>query len=186
MKGRYLEDSEVVGRMLVAAGFLARRVEGKVILDLNCGRTPLFPFLPQTFGKYVGNTRDREAVAFLKRTYPEGVWLQCRDFDIPELVGVDVLLCLGWELGREEEEVIILDETVMGLVYRHYPEVVVLETWSRTPKLDDFNDLVAWVVDEGYREVGMWKVRPWQQSTGVMAQRGLVLLERSEEKRRKK
>lgn len=197
MKWKHLEEPEMMGRLLVAAGFVARRVQGKVILDLNCGQTPLFPFLPGMFRKYVGNANDARAISFLKKAYPRGVWLQCADSDLPDLVRVDVLLCLGWEVGRDTEswtedsvqgegEVVTLGETVMGLVYQHYPEVVVLETWSRTPKLDDFNRLVEWLVDQGYREVGRWVIMPWQQISRIMAKRGLVLLEKSEGRRRKK
>lgn len=186
MKWKPLEEPETAGRLLLAAGFLARRVEGRVILDLNCGRTPLFSFLPRTFRKYVGNTSDVEAYRFLKKAYAEGSWLKCVVSRIPDLVRMDVLLCLGWEAGREDGSVIALDETVMSLVYQHCPEAVILETWSQTPKLEAFNALVDWVVDQGYREVGMWQIRPWQQGLGTMARRGLVLLERSEKKRRKK
>ena len=86
MKWKYLEEPEMKGRLLMIAGYLARRVKGKVIIDLNCGRTPLFPFLPRTFDAYVGNTADPEAVRFLKQVYPSGTWVQCSDVRIPDLV----------------------------------------------------------------------------------------------------
>lgn len=186
MKWKPVEEADRPGQLLLAAGFLAQRVEGRVILDLNCGRTLLFSFLPRTFHKYVGNTSDSEVYRFLKRAYPQGTWLKCVDSRIPDLVQLDVLLCLGWEGGREVGGLVTLDETVMELVYRHCPEVVVLETWSRTPKLEAFNRLVDWVVDQGYREVGMWKVRPWQQAVGTVARRGVVFLERDKKRRKKK
>jgi len=160
------------------AGYLARRIEGKVILDLNCGRTPLFPFLPRTFDVYVGNTADPEAARFLKQVYPGGTWVQCLDVRIPDMVRVDVLLCLGWEVGREGRREATVDETVMGLVFQYYPEMVILESEAETPKREEFDALVEWVVEQGYSEVGMWEVRPWQSSSGVVTHRGVVILER--------
>jgi len=174
----YLREPELDGRLLVAAGYLASRIEGKTILDLNCGYAPLLKFLPRTFRAYVGNEVDPEAMAFVRETYPGGRWLDCRDDELPELEAVDVLVCLGYAAGLNEYESPTLHETVMELVYKYYPGIVVLEVWTRCPVLDAFDDLVDWVVEQGYEEAGMWRVMPWQQASGVYAERGVVFLER--------
>jgi hypothetical protein len=89
-----------------------------------------------------------------------------------------VLLCLGYAAQLNEYESDTLDETIMELVYVFHPEIVVLEIWTRCPVLDAFNALVDWVVEQGYEEVGMWWVRPWQQPSGAYSERGVVFLER--------
>ena len=186
MKFKYLEEPGAKGRMLVAAGLVGAKVRGGVVVDLNCGRTPLFAFLPRTMRKYVGNCTDGEVVAHLKRVYPAGTWLECADGDIPELVGLDVLLCLGWEQGRSAGKAVTLDDTVMTLIYQHGPGVVVLETACGTAKLEAFNELVDWVVENGYQESGMWEVRPWQAASSILERRGVVLLEKAKGRREKK
>jgi len=174
----YLRDAELDGRLLVVAGYLASRIGGKRILDVNCGYAPLLKFLPPSFERYIGNDTDTEAVAYLRETYPEGSWFECPDDELPDLEQVDVLLCLGYAAGLNPQESATLDQTIMQLVYEHYPEIIVLEIWTRCPVLDSFNDLVDWVVEQGYDEVGMWWVRPWQKPSGIYADRGVVLLER--------
>jgi len=174
----YLREPELDGRLLIAAGYLASRIGGKTILDLNCGYAPLFKFLPRSFGEYIGNDTDPEALAFLRKAHPEGRWLECRDDDLPFIAQLDVLLCLGYAAQLNEYESATLDQTVMELVYRYNPQVVVLEIWTRCPVLEAFNALVDWVVEQGYNEVGMWWVRPWQQASGIYSERGVVFLER--------
>jgi hypothetical protein len=174
----YLREPELDGRLLVVAGYLAQRIAGKTIVDLNCGYAPLLKFLPRTFDGYAGNDTDPEAIAFLKETYPDGRWFDCRDDELPELDQVDVLLCLGYASGLNAQESSTLDQTVTELVHEHYPETIVLEIWTRCPVLGEFNELVDWIVEQGYEEVGMWWVRPWQQASGVYADRGVVFLER--------
>lgn len=174
----YLREAELDGRLLVVAGYLTSRIEGKRILDVNCGYAPLLRFLPRVFDQYVGNDTDLEAIAFLKEAYPTERWLGCRDSELPKLKGVDVLVCLGYGARLNQYESATLDQTVMALVYQHYPGIVVLEVWTRYPLLDEFNELVDWIVEQGYDEVGMWWVRPWQKPSGIYADRGVVLLER--------
>jgi SAM-dependent methyltransferase len=178
MPWEYLRDPELDGRLLVVAGYLTRWITGKTILDLDCGYAPLLKFLPRTFNEYVGNDTDPEAIAFLKENYPVGKWFECRDDELPKLERVDVLLCLGYGAHLNRYESATLDETVMALVYEHYPEIIVLEVWTRYPLLNEFNDLVDWIAEQDYEEVGMWWVRPWQQASGIYADRGVVFLER--------
>ena len=186
MTFEYLEEPGANGRLVVAAGLVGAKILGKVVVDLNCGRAPLFPFLPRSMREYVGNCADPKVVEYLKRVYPAGTWLECSDVDIPELVGLDVLLCLGWEVGRAEGKGITVDETVMRLIYQNDPETVVLETASCTPKLEAFNELVDWVVENGYEETGMWEVKPWQGASSILERRGVVLLEKSKGRKEKK
>ncbi len=118
---------EIDARFTPAVDYLSDKIEGKVLIDLNCGEARLLQYLPHSFKRYYGN--DLRAVF---PSYPK-----CQFDCIPDTQvnpkQLDVLMCWGmggYELTKEPVESPTISHTILRLGDRH-PSVIILEAvWA--------------------------------------------------------
>jgi hypothetical protein len=65
----------------------------KVVVDMNCGYAPLYPYLKGL--DYYGYDSDKDCIEYLKKKYPNGSWKCCTDDKISPPKKFDLLLVLG-------------------------------------------------------------------------------------------
>lgn len=166
------------GRLLVVAGYLAQRIEGKVILDLNCGRAPLLRYLPRGFARYVGNDTTKGYIENCREAYPYGEWHLRADDELPELERLDILLCLGYAARLNIFESQTLDITVRKLVTKHKPELVCLDVAVGIGVYGPFMAMVDWMTERGYKERSAWYIEPVRRDGLAFVRRRVSFLER--------
>lgn len=165
------EADQFDGRIMLAAGFLASRVPGKIILDLNCGYAPILRYLPKTFASYLGNDLDLEAMAFCRANY-ERAQVQFVHWDDTAMRDrtAEILLAFGYACNPDvphrpphaSRDSATLDDTIRRIVSRCQPEIVVLDQWLGVSEgvRERFVTLqVDLKLSWGYR-LHAWRVRP--------------------------
>lgn len=126
MPWEYLNTPEWDGRFLYAAGYLSTRIEGKHLVDLNCGTARLLKYIPQTWATYVGNDIHQcpsEKMSMFMHL-PDSVVSQRID-------RCDVLMCFGVANGNHaspEWESCTVSDSIRYIVEAHKPSIIVLET----------------------------------------------------------
>lgn len=128
MAWEYLLTKELDARAMVIAGYLANKITGKVILDLNCGHAPLLRYLPKTYARYYGN----DTLAKRLPTCDGALFLPMTDEEMvtSDIGRVDVLVVMGmggYEITKEKLESPTLTRSILALIEKHKPEIVILE-----------------------------------------------------------
>jgi SAM-dependent methyltransferase len=152
----YLNTKRWDARLLPIAGYLATKLEGKFVLDLDCGYGRLLQYIyPPIFGEYIGNDIVKEFVDGLTLRYP-----YCRfynkgdDWVARKFVGrVDVLLVLGYGPAFSGAESTTIDGSIKKLLSADKkPEIVIIEH-SPHPKIDgSLAFLLDWILFHGYKK----------------------------------
>jgi len=187
MAWEQFEKPELDGRIQLIAGYLANKIEGKTIVDLDCGTAPLLDWLPAEWHYYYGNDTNVDFVLRAKdKAMPRtGIW------DIPDnevlvdlhRLGItpDILLSLGYGARLNEHESQTLDETIKDIVHKHRPEIVIYEYWTGllnweknglhslfdVLKWHDYVDTYRWIlhpahplIEYGERKIMIWEALP--------------------------
>jgi len=176
----YLDDEQFDGRLILAAGYLANRIAGKVVLDLNCGYARILRYLPPTFALYVGNDLDKGALARARKQYGgESVKFPFAfDEAMRDLPGlrVDVLLAFGYQQQYNDHDSPTLDETIYHFINRDKPKIIVLEHWVDCSR-KALGNLLIWCQDREYKSQQYWRVSP-SFPDDRRAAREVIILER--------
>jgi hypothetical protein len=177
----YLDTPELDPRLLVIAGYLAKRISGKCIADINCGSSRILKYLPETYLKYNGNDTNTIGRKIGEKTYIS------RETD-QEFVQniknspVDILLLLGHgagHLGTSVLESQTLTASVIQIIKDHKPEIIVLEACSiyaeRYKVLDEIVNESKRIAE--YKITQSISVRSKSTDNGL-AQRDIIILEK--------
>lgn len=170
---------ELDGRLQLIAGYLASKVKGAWILDLNCGGAPLLRYLPGTYKIYIGNDTNLDALFPVKKLYVDGPkyqWLNCADDELPRLRKVDILLSLGYGARLNEHESATLDDSIIDLVGIYKPSIVIIDAWSRLPVRCGLEGLLDALSDDYDLPFG-WLLEPYIDTTPY-SDRQIHILER--------
>lgn len=124
----YLKDTGFRGKVLydTISPFIG---DCRSVLDFNCGFAPLYPYLKGL--NYCGFDINGGCIDYLKETYPGGRWIQRNDKVFNVALEVDLLLYLGISDGTNKIDSPVQAESVIRLVKKYRPSVVVLETSER-------------------------------------------------------
>jgi SAM-dependent methyltransferase len=131
MPWEYLSTKPLDARFLFVAGYLQHRhlIEGKRLVDLNCGTARLLRYIPHTFARYLANDIHQQ---------PESVnsnleFFPVADFEMVDRLGdedVDVLMLFGIAdarlCGSSWESRTSVD-SFLSLVQRHHPATLIIE-----------------------------------------------------------
>jgi hypothetical protein len=128
MAWEYLLTNQHDARAMLIAGYLAEKIAGKTIVDLDCGHAPLLKYLPKTFKRYYGNDTLKERLP----TYPGALFLPITDeeFVNGDFESVDVLVVMGmggYELTKEKLESSTLTASILSMTLKYKPEIVIIE-----------------------------------------------------------
>ena len=160
--------SELDGRLQLIAGYLANRLDGKYIVDLNCGTAPLLAWLPKPnlWSGYYGNDTSEEFIYQARRMGVQNTTFECiPDSAVPKRLAednipVDILLCLGYAARLNEYESQTLDESLEDIVRMFGSGVVILEYWSEIyhNKGSRVPELLEFLRDQGYEAIYTWEL----------------------------
>ncbi len=130
MAWEYLLTNKLDARVLLVAGYLADKIEGKVIVDLDCMHAPILKYLPRTYKVFHGND-----ILSLFPEPPElykAKFYTMKDEEFTELeLHTDILIVFGmggYEQSKEELESKTLNQSILKIVDRDMPEIVVIES----------------------------------------------------------
>ena len=178
-------NPELQGRLQLIAGYLANKLHGKCILDLNCGTAPLLDWLPTDpvdWGWYHGNDTNQE---FVERCREKGL-RYTSFYAIPDdkmivvpswaTLDLDILLCLGYAAHLNEHESSTLDRSLVKIVKECRPEIVIIEAWAGLPKECNLGGVLAELARLGYAIAYSWFVKPTTE-TGLYQDRVIYILE---------
>lgn len=182
----YLNTKKFDGRLMLIAGYLANKIQGQVILDLDCGHARLLRYIPHTFREYIGNDIDKDAIDALANSYPSCIFLEQPDDVmvglIEQVVGyVNILLCLGYGAKLNEHESQTLDESIKALVRQYHPEIVILGCALNVAVHGSAVLLGDWVETQGYNAANyvVYSKDTLDNDTAtVMNKRHIIILER--------
>ncbi len=129
----YLQNKELDIRFKKAVSMIGS-VEGKVILDMNCGRARMLQYLPEDFKLYIGNDINDDFLEIARKwkTKSPATFVHCRDDEIMGYLSkVDIFMHFGINTGvnkgvESETEF----ETFKKVVEKFLPETVVCEGWN--------------------------------------------------------
>lgn len=118
-------------RYLITAGYLANKISGKILLDINCGMARLNLYLPQTYKLYFANDINYEP----KYPNPKFYFLKQNDQQIIETVSkikIDILCLFGHGGGdklNNAHESKTLTQSAIEIIKQHNPEYIILEAY---------------------------------------------------------
>ena len=184
----YLNTKEFDGRLMLIAGYLANKIQGKVILDLDCGHARLLKYIPHSFREYIGNDIDRDTIDILANRYPEYAFLEQPDDVMADLVEqivgqIDILLCLGYGAKLNKHESQTLDESIKALVRQYHPEVVILGCTLIISVHENAVLLGNWIETQGHDATNylVCSKDVLENDTAIaMNERHIIILEREE------
>jgi len=129
MPWEYLQLEQLDCRFLASAGYLADKIEGKNILDLNCGTARLLLYLPKNFNNYFCNDINYQPITQgLKIQYFKETDVQMCETVKSE--DIDVLCIFGHGGGDKLpscHESPTLSASTIRIIKEHQPQIVVLE-----------------------------------------------------------
>lgn len=156
MAWEYLLTRELDARVLPVAGYLANKINGNCIVELDCGHAPILKYLPKTYKSYYGND-------ILGERLPEYLGARFYQMKDDEFVkgdfDVDILLVFGlggYEISKEALESSTLTQSIFDLVDREHPGVVVIESIQKYSPVQD--SIEVYLKDKGYSIVHKIKV----------------------------
>lgn len=128
MAWEYLLTDEHDARAMLIAGYLANKIVGKTIVDLDCGHAPLLKYLPQTYKRYYGN----DVLAERLPKYPGALFLPIPDAEFVQndFESVDVLVVMGmggYELTKEKLESSTLTASIIHMAQKYKPDILIIE-----------------------------------------------------------
>lgn len=145
----YLLTDELDFRVLPIAGYLARRVDNKIIVDLDCGHAPLLKYIPHTFEAYYGNDILYDRFPHVAGT--QFYAMKDEEFVKTEFPRVDVLIVLGhggFEISKEQLESATLTQSIKTMVEKYSPEIIVIEAVERFTSVH--RNLMSFCKQKGY------------------------------------
>jgi len=122
----YLTDKKNEGRWKIIADLIRDKVNGKVIVDLDCGVARVVKHL-DGFKLYYGNDIDIGYIEQCKDYNIENTKFETIADDKVNLDEIDVLMVLGYGCGRNRHESKTLLKSFERLVKKNKPEYVVFE-----------------------------------------------------------
>ena len=169
--------AQLDGRLMLIAGYLANKIEGKRILDLNCGKAPLLRFLPQTWAQYIGTDTDEAQIEFCRQRYP-GIFYVASDDCLPTISGVDILLVLGYAalLNRQESQTLHL--SIVNIATQYRPESVVIDAWFDLPDECQLSPVRWQLIEQGYSLAYHWVLDTYIGQFVPYQKRQIYILER--------
>ena len=181
MTWEYLDNTRLDGRLLVVAGYLSNRIEGKNIVDLNCGTGRLINYLPRIYTNYYCNDINlvpsciQEPIDFHPISDTEMVTFLADKM-------VDVVCVLGHGGGHElpnVHESISLSNSAMLIIEKHKPEIVILEAnFTYVWKHHVLKSVLDWAIEAcGYKIKQDIVVKP-AETNDTLAERNIIILER--------
>ena len=168
-------------RLLPIAGYLASRLEGMVIVDLNCGHARLADYLPIGNYYYIGNDTDEDAIRDCLLHYPNLNYEFVIMSDTEMVCGgrgqIDILICAGYAAGFSEAESDTLDDSIKKLISRYTPGIVIFEG-STLPLINNrLLSLRDWAISQGYSQEFNFKVDVMEEPD-VWQLRNVIILEK--------
>lgn len=134
MTWEYLQTEELDPRLMVIAGYLAKKIAGKTILDINCGSCRLGLYLPEDWKGYYANDCSYDFISLAKNNNPKAVHLKEKDEAIPILLQkkkIDIVIIYGYGADDKNyqsgEESATIYQTLSKVVKQHQPEIVIIE-----------------------------------------------------------
>jgi len=128
MAWEYLLTDTFDHRAMLIAGYLASKIEGMYIVDIDCGHAPLLKYLPETYMSYKGNDILSERLP--QNTEKAQFFPLSDDLFVKQVRSCDILVAMGiggYELTNEGIESQTITQSILTLVETHQPEIVVLE-----------------------------------------------------------
>lgn len=107
--------------------------EHEVVLDLDCGFSPLAGLFLNHDNRFIGVDKSEDAIRYCRENYKGGEFYVSDDSCLPPIGPIDVLLHLGitpgtdpWGLESRTEV-----QTGINVIIRNLPRLVVLEAWMK-------------------------------------------------------
>jgi 2-polyprenyl-3-methyl-5-hydroxy-6-metoxy-1,4-benzoquinol methylase len=120
--------------------------ENDIVLDVNCGYSPLAKYMIDDVQKYIGFDKNIKSIEYLSNTYPKGEW-RVSDYNNEYIEGITVLLLVG--IGGY----LNFDEYMRNMVRINRPKIVFTETYFG--KIDDkckqyYRNICKYLARNGY------------------------------------
>ena len=184
MAWEQFKQKQLDGRLQLVAGYLANKIEGMNIFDLNCGTAPLLDWLPPVWNEYWGNDTCQEFVyEAINRGSPKCFFGVVDDESLPGWLNeynynIDCLIVMGYAARLNPMESQTIEETIYRLVDEHQPEIIVLDGWAGLPNDVFFQTVVSGLsADFGYKIEYAWALSPIVQNAAYQ-NRDIYILER--------
>ena len=179
------KQKQLDGRLQIVAGYLANKIEGMNLFDLNCGTAPLLDWLPPVWNWYAGNDTCKEFIMeAIDREKPRCSFDIIDDESLPSWLNeefkynIDCLIVMGYAARLNPMESQTIEETIYRLVDEHQPEIVVLDGWAGLPNDVFFQTVVSGLsADFDYKIEYAWFLRPVVQN-GTYQHRDIYFLEK--------
>jgi len=181
MPWEYLDTPELDGRLLLAAGYLARRLFGKSVVDLNCMKARLLNYLPVQYAAYYCNDINY----FPKNMLPWVDFQKKTDGEMVEYLKdkkVDILCVFGHGGGDRlpnKHESPTLTASAIQIIKDHHPEIVVLEAcWDYVHNKRVLADILdVCLQKEGYLIKQNIVLKP-SANYNELSRRNIIILEK--------
>ena len=187
MPWEQMDLPEMSGRLMLVAGYLARRIYGWHIVDLNCGTAPLLGFLPMgndpEWGWYYGNDTNKDFIDKCRmKGYSRTTFEQVPDTDVlgrlkEHNIDTDVLVCLGYGARYHPLESAVVDDVIVEIAVEHSPRNIVLGAWMPITMLArfGFNVLLDRLEKAGYTVDSDWSIESNLPTTPYSRRRVVML-----------
>jgi len=180
----YLNTAKYDARLLPIAGYLVNQIQGKALLDLNCGYARLADYLPQSADYfYIGNDIDENAHRDFCERYTMSkkhfFWVKPDDWvSRADWPSIDILVCTGYATGFGEFESNTLDDSVKKLINRYGIDIIILEGATMPLINSRMLSLCDWIISKGYSEEFNFKIDVMEKPD-VWQLRNVVILKRN-------
>lgn len=187
MPWEQFELPELDGRLQLIAGYLANKLRGKDIVDLNCGTAPLLDWLHSyniEWGWYYGNDTNEDSIL---RCLEKDVWSTTFE-TVPDdgvidrlrknCIDPDILICLGYAARHHSLESATLDKSIVRIATEYKPPIIVLDAWLSIiyAKRCKFSCLLENLTELGYKIAYNWEISA-VDATSSYSRRRVVILE---------
>ena len=181
MPWEQLELPELDGRVMLVAGYLADKLDGMCVVDLNCGTAPLLDWLPPKWEMYYGNDTNEDFITqCLEKGAPRTKFSAIADDEALDEIDevVDILICLGYGARYHPLESSTVDETIVDVVVWDRPHIIALDAWWDITKIPacGFDALVGKLRSLGYRIAHDLNIEE-NRATTAYSKRRVVILE---------
>jgi len=175
----HLQTDSLDARYLIAAGYLANKVSGKYIIDLNCGTARLLKYIPHTFALYYGN----DILIDIFPNYKNVLFEKIIDQEVVNKYNkkLDILLVFGYasgHLAKNKWESETLDQSTRDLIKKFEPEIIILDSsYDYEIRFATLKNLIGYIqAIDGYKIVHSIKLSPINNTE--LAERIVYILEK--------